>query len=175
MEEFGSDYIDQLIPNDLVETNDHGKQVKGGFLWDMETDAAGLEAQLDELNDRWHSYLKQCWLENSQAQSNLESSVYILNDDSDGAPSHTFVLNNEHALKKIRWRHFLFDCEALTADNKALEHLVKEQIDNAKSFLDKNFHDVTHNFNPKVVKLRKKTKIIMAPSFLDDLDNMNDD
>jgi hypothetical protein len=77
--------------------------------------------------------------------------------------------------KKIRWRYFLSDCEALTTENNALEHLVKEQTDNAKSFLDKNFHDVMHNFNPKVVKLKKNRKVIMAPSFLEDLDNMNDD
>jgi predicted YcjX-like family ATPase len=73
----------------------------------MKTDAAGLEAQLGELNDRWHSYLKQCWLENSQTQSNLESSVYILNYDSDGGPSRTFFLNNEHALKKNSLAIFL--------------------------------------------------------------------
>ncbi|MFV2056456.1 MAG: hypothetical protein ACC707_08300, partial [Thiohalomonadales bacterium] len=50
------DCINKLIPHEYVEGKENGKQVKGGFRWDMRVEAGGLEMQLDELNSRWYRY-----------------------------------------------------------------------------------------------------------------------
>ncbi len=62
IESAGDEMIRQLIPHEYVEGKIHGKQEKGGFLWDMKIDAAGQEAQLDELRSRWYGYQRERWL-----------------------------------------------------------------------------------------------------------------
>ncbi len=66
LDEFSSDLINQLIPHELVEGKDNGKKEDGGFLWDMEIDAKGLEGQLEELNNRVHTHLSNHWVILSQ-------------------------------------------------------------------------------------------------------------
>ncbi|MEE9345381.1 MAG: hypothetical protein V3U88_07215, partial [Methylococcales bacterium] len=76
IEETGREYIDQLIPHELVEGKDHGKQEKGGMRWDMKEDANGLEGQLKELKYRWYPYLQERWLAIRKANSILGTAVY---------------------------------------------------------------------------------------------------
>jgi hypothetical protein len=55
------------------------------------------------------------------------------------------------------------------AEYAEVEKLLAEEIDRANVWLVGNHQDIQENFNPKVVKLRKKKKIIMTESALDDL------
>ena len=50
---------------------------------------------------------------------------------------------------------------------------IKEEIKNAKAFLTENHQGILANFDPNVIKLRKKRKIIMTAGALDDLDKMS--
>ncbi len=170
IEKAGGDYIDHLIPNELVEGKNHGKQVKGGTRWDMKEDANGLEEQLKELKHRWYPYMQDRWLAISKLNAVLKSMVYTRDYDWDGDPHRSFIFTNEETLKAIRWKHFLSDCKPLMADYSVIEKQLKQEIDGAKSFLDTNYQDILENFDPKVVTLRKRKQIIMSPGFLDDLE-----
>ena len=50
-----------------------------------------------------------------------------------------------------------------------MEGHIKTEIDDAVSWLSENHRDIAENFDPKIIKLRKKMKIIMSPRALEDL------
>ena len=176
IEEAGRNYIDQLIPHTLIEGKNHGKQEKGGMRWEMQEDANGLEGQLKELQHRWYSYIQERWLSISKANSELDAAVYTQDNHWDNDPHRSFIFTNEETLKKIRWRYFLSDCASLMADYAVVEKQLKQEISDAKSFLDKNFQDILENFDPNVIKLHKKKRIvIMSDGALDDLGKISHD
>ncbi len=172
-EEAGNNIIEQLIPHRYIDGKDNGKPEKGGFLWDMQLDAGGQEGQLDELKSRWHAYLQERWLTLSKANAEKPAVVYTQDKDRDDDPHRLFIFNNETTLRKIRWRHFLSDCKPLTGSYSMVASQLEQEVNNANVFLTENHQDIQANFDPDVIKLRKKRKIIMAAGALDDLDKMN--
>ncbi|MEE9424014.1 MAG: hypothetical protein V3V18_03435 [Methylococcales bacterium] len=175
IEATGRDYIDQLIPHKFVEGKEHGKRDKGGYRWDMQQDAGGLEKQLKELQHRWYPYLQKRWLVISKLNSKLEPAAYTKDFDWDNDPHRCFIFTNEATLKKIRWQTFSADCKPLMAEYSFIEKQLEVAIDKAKSFLDESYQDILKNFDPDVIKLRKKRKIIMSSDFLDDLEKPGHD
>lgn len=175
IESAGNEIIHQLIPHEYVDGKNHGKQEKGGFLWDVKIDAAGQEAQLDELRSRWNDYQRERWLALSESNVQRLPAVYVYDKDWDDDPHRFFVFTNEKTLKQIRWRHFLSDCKSLVAEYAEVEQLLAEEIDRANVWLAENHQDIQDNFDPTVVKLRKKNKIIMTERALDDLSKIDAD
>jgi hypothetical protein len=175
IESAGGDIIRQHIPHEYIDGNNHGKREKNGFLWDEKIDAAGQEGQLDELRSRWNDYQRERWLALSESNVQRLPAVYVHDKDWDGDPHRFFVFANERTLKQIRWRRFLPDCKLLVADYAEVEKLLAEEIDRANAWLVDNHRDIQENFDPTVVKLRKKRKIIMTESALDDLSKMDTD
>jgi hypothetical protein len=55
LEEFGFDKINEMIPHEYVDGKNHGKREGKGSIFDLRVDAGGLEAQMEELKDRY------CW------------------------------------------------------------------------------------------------------------------
>lgn len=173
IEEAGNDIIEQLIPHKYIDGKDNGKPEKGGFLWDMQLEAGGQEGQLDELKSRWFSYLQERWVTLSKMNAENPAAVYTQDKDWDNDPHRFFILNNEATLKEIRWRHFLSDCKPLMANYSMVMSQLEQEINHAKVFLTENHQDIQVNFNPNVIKLRKKRKIIMTAGVLEDLDKMS--
>jgi len=167
------DYIEQLIPTTMIDID---KKNEGDFLaaLGLEQNANGLEEQLAELNERWFPYFLKLWLEISKTQSDLEPAVYEYKADCyfDNDPNRTFIFTNEKTLKKVRWKSFLSDCKPLIADYSIIEKQVDKMAKDVRVFLDKNYQDIMDNFDPKVVKLRKKRKIIMSANALDDIEKL---
>ncbi|TXL12503.1 hypothetical protein BMR04_13165 [Methylococcaceae bacterium HT3] len=75
----------------------------------------------------------------------------------------------------MRWRYFLSDCASLLADYAVVEKQLEHETSDAKYFLDENYQDILENFDPNVVKLHKKRKIIMSDTVLDDLAKLSRD
>ncbi|MCH8536426.1 MAG: hypothetical protein LAT66_01525 [Alkalimonas sp.] len=175
LEDKGSDLIQALIPHQYVDGKQHGKPEKGGFLWDIEVKANGLEKQLDELKYRWHHYLQQRWIELSQAQCQAAPAVYFRDEDSKEEKHRDVIFNNEAALKQIRWRHFLADCKKLLCNFNNLSEMETQELAKAEQWLQHTHQDIISNFDPKVVKLRKKHKVVMAPGALDGVLGEDDD
>ena len=169
IESAGNDHINQLIPHDYVDGKNQGKPEKGGFLLDMKLDAGGLEAQLEELQSRWYIYQRERWYALSKMFSDLPSAVFIFDQDEDEDPHRFYIFNNASTLKQIRWQHFLSDCEPLITDFSVMEDPFKKEIDDAISWLSENHREIVKNFDPKIIKLRKKMKIIISPEALEDL------
>jgi len=169
----GYDIIHTLIPYEYVEGKHHGKREKGGSLWDMQREAGGLEKQLDELISRWHHHMQQRWVELSQAFVQSEPAVFMEDIKQNGELHRNFIFNNETALKQIRWRHFLKDCEQLKADFSAVADLEKEELAKMDSWLRETHKDIIEHLDPDVIRLRKKRKVVVAPGAFDSLADDN--
>ncbi len=172
-EDKGSDIIRILIPHEFVEGKNHGKTEKSGVVWDMQIDADGQEKQLDELKSRWHQYTQQRWVELSQALLHTDPAVYMVDIDQHGEQHRNFIFNNETALKQIRWRHFLADCEQIKADFANVTDMEKQELVQAESWLRGMHKNIIENFNPDVIRLRKIRKVVVAPGAFDVLMNVD--
>lgn len=169
LEDKGGDIIETLIPHDYVEGKDHGKVNKGGSLWDMRVDANGLEKQLDELKSRWHQYTQQRWVELSKQFLHDDPVVFMEDVNEDGELHRNFIFSNENSLKQIRWRHFLADCETVQADFCSVNELEKQEFEKAEHWLRETHQDIMQNFDPNVLTLKKKRKVVVAPGAFDGL------
>jgi len=130
---------------------------------------------LDELRSRWSGYQRERWLALSESNVQRFPAVYVNDKNWDDDPHRFFVFTNERTLKQIRWRHFLSDCKPLVAEYAEVEKFLSEELDRANAWLVENHQDIQENFDPTIVKLRKKRKIIMTESALDDLSKMEAD
>ena len=130
---------------------------------------------MDELRSRWYGYQRERWLVLSQSNVQRPPAVYVHDKDWGDDPHRFFVFTNERTLKQIRWRHFLSDCKSFVAEYAEVEKILAEEIDRANDWLVENHRDIQENYDPAVVKLRKKRKVIMTGSALDDLSRIDSD
>ncbi|HET8552769.1 MAG TPA: hypothetical protein VFM97_09890 [Gammaproteobacteria bacterium] len=171
MEELSFDKIGELIPHNHVAGPDHGKPVKGGLVWDRRIEAGGMEAQLDELQHR-------CWAWQAQRFDELLTAwdrealgrVFIIPKETNGDPQVDFVFSDTTALRAVRFRHFMADCRAIVGDVSILKRAVDDERRRIAEFLEQAYEDIVTNFDPRVVKLRKKRKITIARGAWDDLE-----
>lgn len=175
IEKVGDDLIDTLIPHEYVEGKNHGKQEKGGFVWDMKVDAGGLEKHLEELKHRWGKYRYNRWLPLSQEFAQLPPAVYIKDLEDEPDPYRLFIMMNENTLRQTRWRHFVSDITPMVADFSFIQTRLEQEINAANQFIHTQYQDILENFDPNVLPLRKKYKIVMSPEALDDLAHIDDD
>ncbi|PPD43752.1 MAG: hypothetical protein CTY16_12490 [Methylobacter sp.] len=170
LEEFGYDKINVLIPHEYVEGKNHGKREGQGSLFDMRIDAGGLEPQLEELKDRYYRYLStrfESLLDSYHA--NAPKRVYQIDENQETEPHRDFIFTDISALQAVRFRHFMQDCNAIQGDPEELKPLIEQEYQEAVGFLEHVHQDIMANFDPKVVKLRKKMKVIIADAAAKDL------
>jgi hypothetical protein len=84
-------------------------------------------------------------------------------------PHMDFVFSDKTALDAVRFRHFMSDCRLLAGDNRELETQLDHERRAALAFIEESHRDVMEHFDPTVVTLRKKRKIILANDRLKDL------
>lgn len=170
MLEIKSDEIIQgLIPHKYVEGKNHGNIEKGGFRWDFQIDASGLERQLDELKRRWYQYNNERWLELSKKFVKDKPAVYMIDENKKYELNRIFIFNNEAALKQTRWKHLVSDCEAMQGDPATVARLEKQEFSRAEKWLRNEHKDIMKNFDPKVVRLKRKMKVVVVPGAFDGL------
>ena len=162
LEEFGQNYIKELIPHEYIEGKNHGVSQRDGYLWDYKLDAGGKEPQLEELEYRFWGYLKKekDSLDNYFDKESLQQ-VLIFDESLPEEPCCHFVFTDKMVLKKIQFKTFMRDC--WNVERKDHSGFIKK-IDNEKqklrSYLDVQYQDIMTNFDPNVLKFRKKYKIV---------------
>ena len=170
LEEFGFDKINGLIPHEYVEGKNHGKREGQGALFDMRIDAGGLEPQLEELKDRYYRYLSirfESLLDSYHA--NTPKRLYQIDDNQESEPHRDFIFTDITALQAVRFKHFMKDCNAIPGDPVELKALLEQEYQAAVSFLEHAHQDIVANFDPKVIKFRKKMKVIISDAAAKDL------
>tara|TARA_R110002072_G_scaffold303007_1_gene491265 strand:- start:512 stop:1567 length:1056 start_codon:yes stop_codon:yes gene_type:complete len=175
--EHAAERMDQLIPHNFVEGPNNDKEIKGGIIWDFKIDANGLETQLEELEDRYRKYLNQILHEmNKTLHEDSESAVYFERSTvDDDEPRWDIIIKNAQTAKNISFQTYLKDCEKYLKPKEELEELYQQELEKLNAFIDQNYHDVMENFDPKVRRLKRKMKVIVAPEALEGLSRIRDE
>ena len=159
-----------------VDGKDHGKREGSGTVFDQRIDAAGLEGQLQELMDRFNRYVSgrhdSLALEFDQESRKV---VYVFDKSRPDDPHMDFIFTSKTALQAVRFRHFMADCRAIARDGRELDPIIAREKSAVLAFLEETYRDIMENFDPKVVKFRKKNNIIIADGALDALFEARDD
>jgi hypothetical protein len=170
LDEAGFDRIDELIPCQYDVGPNHGNREGNGYVYDKRLNAGGLEGQLQALRDRYYTYMKERYealLE--RFNTSPATCVYMRDRTRDNEPQKDFVFSDATALDAVRFRHFVSDCRRITGDPAEVDHLIAQEKHLALDFLANTNKDIMDNFDPTVVKLRRKRKIILADDTLKDL------
>jgi hypothetical protein len=133
-------------------------------------DAGGREAYLEELRERFYRYLSERYEALvDEFDQKAPKRLYLLERSQTSGPQIDFIFTDKTALRSVRFRHFMCDCRDLRGDRRELAALAEQVRVETCRFLDDAYQDILKNFDPKVVRLRKKRKIIFADSTLKDL------
>jgi hypothetical protein len=162
LDEYGNDYMEKLIPHEFTHGKKHGKTEGPGFLFDLKVDAKGLESQLDELRHRFWKHISEVH-ERLMDEFNIKSTqrVIILNQSQVGNPSHHFLFTDKEILKRIHLKTFMRCCRAAEqTDHSSLFRKLEEEKKLLTKYLDKQYKDIMENFDPKIIRFRKKYKVI---------------
>ncbi len=170
LDEAGFEHIDKLIPHQYVDGPDHGKREGKGYAYDKKLDAGGLEGQLQALRDRYYTYMQE---RHEALLDRFDKAptrcVYMINRTGDNEPHMDFVFSDAMALDAVRFRNFVNDCRQLAADAEKVGALIEQEIRLALDFLAETYDDIMENFDPGIVKLQRKRKLILANEKLKDL------
>jgi hypothetical protein len=170
IDEAGRDKIAALIPHRHVRGKDDGKREGHGTVLDVRIEAHGQEAQLEELKSRFYRYLDERQQVLAATFDRAERKrVYLLDESRGDDPHMNFVFTDKTALEAVRFRHFMADCRKLAEDRTVLDGLAEQEKQAAMTFLEENLRDIRDNFDPAVVRFRKRRKIVLADGALDGL------
>jgi hypothetical protein len=171
LNEITSDLIAAQIPHRHVPGNNHGKRERDGWQWDMKVDAGGKEALLAELQQQTYAYqnarheeLLNAWHEKDLA------GVYLVDTSVPNERNLHIVFSNLRALEAVRFRSFLRDCRALERPANELAQAEQEETHTLARFIEDKHQELLRSFDPKVVPLRKRRRIIMHKNAFDDLE-----
>jgi hypothetical protein len=170
LDELGFDRIDELVPCQYINGPEHGKREGKGYVYDKRLDANGLEGQLQALRDRYYTYMRgryEALLD--RLNTSPTTCVYMRNRTRDNEPHMDFVFSDATALDVVRFRHFVRDCRCIAGDPAEVDNLIEQEKHLALDFLANTYKDIMDNFDPTVVKLRRKCKIILANEKLKEL------
>jgi hypothetical protein len=170
VEEQAQETIDALIPHRYVPGKDHGRREGDGYTWDMRIDADGKEGLIEELRDlcyayerRRHDELAEVW------DQDAATGVFVRDRDIPGETNKDFIFTDQTALEAVRFRSFLRDCRAIECSADELDAHVRHENSNFDSHIRAEYERLAKEFDPAVVKLRKKRKIILRKSAADKL------
>lgn len=172
LDEYGNDYMEKLIPHEFTHGKNHGKDEGSGYLFDLKIDAKGLESQLDELKHRFWKHISEVHERLiDEFDKKSKQQVFILDQSQEGDPSHHFLFTDKEILKHIHFKTFMCCCRAAEqTDHSSLFRKLEEEKQFLKKYLDKQHKDIMENFDPKIVRFRKKYKVIFhRDSGLDEL------
>lgn len=170
LDELGFDRIDELVPCQYINGPEHGKREDTGYVYDKRLDANGLEGQLQALRDRYYTYMSgryEALLD--RFNTSPTTCVYMRNRTRDNEPHMDFVFSDATAMDAVRFRHFVRDCQCIAGDPAEVDNLIEQEKHLALDFLANTYKDIMDNFDPTVVMLRRKRKIILANEKLKDL------
>lgn len=177
MEDAARAEIEARLPHRHVRGPDDGKRDESGSIrWDVRVEASGQEALLEALQRRvWEeqfrrrSELGQLFCEQRQGLCFLDDQPWEYQDP--GERNLLVVFSDPDALAAVRFASFLRDCRYIERPLADLRTLEAREAQRMRDFVAAQHEDLVRNFDPKVVPLRKKLKVMIHPEALRDLED----
>lgn len=175
MEDAASAEIEERLPHRHVRGPEDGKRDESGSIrWDMRVDANGQEALLEELQHRvWkeqsrrRSELGQLFCEQRQGACFLDEQPWENEDPNER--NLLVVFSDPAALAAVHFTSFLRDCRRIERPLAELRALEAGEAQRMRDFVAAQHEDLVRNFDPKVVPMRKKLKVMLHPEALRDM------
>ena len=175
MEDAASAEIEVRIPHHHVRGPEDGKRDESGSIrWDMRVQANGQEALLDELQHRvWDEQFRrrcelgQLFCEQRQGACFLDDQPSENQDPNER--NLRVIFSDPAALATVRFTSFLRDCRRIERPLTELRVLEAFEVKSMRDFVAAQHDDLVKNFDPKVVPLRKKLKVMLHPEALRDM------
>lgn len=172
MEDAADAEIQSRLPHRYVSGPEDGKRDESGSIrWDTRVDANGQEALLQELRHR-------VWDEQFRRRTELarlfgEQKLGTCFQD-DGPWEHQapdernllVVFSDPSALAAVRFNTFRRDCRRIERPLAELRALEAREAERMRAFVAEQYEDLIRHFDPKVVPLRKKWKVMIHPDAL---------
>lgn len=168
--EAAADELRRRIPHRHVPGPCDGEREGELIRWDTRVDAGGHEAMLEELQDRVWDYERDRWRAmKSEWNARSLAGVYALDVSQPTESNLLCVFTDKQALDKVRFDTFMADCRAVERPVEELEVAVATEVERVHRFVAEQHQELLITFDPKVVRLRKRRKILMHPDALDNL------
>jgi hypothetical protein len=175
IEDAANTEIDARVPHRHVRGPEDGKRDERGMIrWDMRVDAGGQEALLDELQRRvWDEQHRRRRALADEFGAQRLGACYLDDAPWDGSPpdeqNMLIVFTDPNALGLVRFTSFMRDCRRIERPLTELAALRMRETERIRTFVAEQHADLVKNFDPKVVRLRKRLKMMMHPDALRDL------
>ena len=156
-DDFAFEIIERLIPHDYLDANNQEAVDGEPTVLNYKINAHGKERQLEDLKSRKNTYIikRQDEILADFDKKSLEG-VYILNEENPDEPAYNFIFTDTKILKETRLKYFLRDCKKHELqDHSSFLAIIEKEKAALKTFLEKEYKDITDNFDPKVVKLKR--------------------
>ena len=175
MQEVAADEIQRLLPHRYVAGPDDGKVERGLIRWDMRVQANGQEALLEELRRRvWAFEARRCDELLVEFKDRRMAATFLVNDPyPEGSKDENnllVVFSDPEALARVRFTSFLRDCKALERPSEELKALEDREAQTILRYVNEQHGELLQTFDPRVVPLRRRRKVMMHPEALRDLD-----
>ena len=175
MEDAASAEIESRLPHRHVPGPEDGKRdERGSVRWDMRVEANGQEALLEALQRRvWSEQLRrrselgQLFCEQRQGVCFLDDHPWEHQDPKER--NLLVVFSDPDALAAVRFTSFLRDCRRIERPLADLRALEAREAKAMRDFVAAQHDDLVKNFDPKVVPLRKKLRVMLHPQALRDM------
>lgn len=167
------DLVDELIPNEWIKGGSHGKSENGGFILDWKKNAYGRERELEELQDRVREYQNARYHALNDEFHGYSPAIYLIERDADpNELSINVIMNNAAAAEQVRFTHFFRDCTGLSKAASEIEELEKREVALQEIFIRAEYQDICENFDPTVVRFKKKYKVVFSEGAIEDLNQI---
>ncbi len=170
LEEFSSEWIEKEIPHEYVSGPNDGKKTKGGYMWDMRIDANGLEGWYEQINDFHHKWMNEKF---NNHVDELDKVYLVDRDEGEFDPGKDYIFGSMNILKQITFKNFLADCEKFKGDVADIEACKESAVAEFKTALENELIEIKKT-PANMMKLKKKRKVVMADSFIEDLNNIEE-
>ena len=105
-------------------------------------------------------------------QEKLAPKVFIKTEFQNGTlvdPHITIIINNLKAGEMLTISRIMEDISKVESDFAEVEKLISRQNAKAKAFIEEQYQDIEENFDPTIVKFKKRMKVVIAPNTFDNL------
>ena len=175
MQEAAADEIQRLLPHSYVAGPDDGKVERGLIRWDSRLQASGQEALLEELQHRvWAFEARRCEELLIEFKDHRMAATFLVDDPyAEGAKDESnllVVFSDPETLAQVRFTSFLRDTKALERPREELKAFEDREAQTILRYVNEQHGELLRTFDPQVLPLRRRRKVLMHPEALRDLD-----
>lgn len=168
------DWIEQQIPHEYYDGEDHGKADESGnaFTWDVRIDAKGKEGWLDRIKKEFYE-MQHEYTNKYHSLTEFENDIFVLDKSKENDPYLDYIFGGLPVLNHVTFHNFVGDCKPHVVDPEKLYRFRDNEIDLFINELSLKLDHIKATFAPNdVPKNPNEMKVMIHEDALDDLNDL---